>query len=64
MRCVPPLDAVDEALGCTSLQWAIADGRKDEGKAGGSVKEIDNTVAGGRSAAICFKSLLHIVDEA
>lgn len=44
MKCVPSLDAADEALKCSPLLWALTHDGDDVSKGGRSVKENDCTM--------------------
>lgn len=64
MECVPPLDAVDDALGWVCLRWATTGGGEDERESGTALKENDCTVVEEWFGAISFQSILRTMHVA
>lgn len=61
MRCVIPLDAVEDAVGCAYLQWSAAEGEKNKTDADKLKKGISHSAAWEEFGVILFKSILNIV---
>lgn len=57
-ECARPPSVVDEALGCTCLQWATAECEETETESDKLERETNRTAAGKRFGVIYFETIL------